>query len=404
MTKIGQQSQKFSLLPVAVDSHYKNAKNSFFSFLPKFLSLPEGFEVVDEEYFPVPPGFEDIKPDPDTVIQGGDVRFIGNSVLASEKIMKTMPWESKGIVFPGNIGIKDLPAYGDVVVELVLSDINPFLGRSLYEVANDISARYEGAILSARNLDGFETSSDKLFFHQGSMTMKLGHGTSIMFVTNTFSYERLVVNREFIGVNKVSKLSPPATYWSFGPAVIFMTIVSLVAAEQVEMCPAALSMAALFFVGGWLQAEEIPKFVDIRLLMLMGTSLSFATAMTKTGLAAKIATIISDDISSPLSALFLIYITTLVITEIISNNAAAALMYPISVVLADQLGVSYKPFAMVVMHAASMAFMCPIGYPTHVMVWRPGNYGFGDFCKFGLVPNFIWMIVTCLLAPVVWPF
>jgi len=90
-------------------------------------------------------------------------------------------------------------------------------------------------------------------------------------------------------------------------------------------------------------------------------------------------------------------------TEVISNNAAAALMYPISVKLADAMGVSYKPFAMVVMNAASMAFMCPIGYPTHIMVWGPGKYSFFDFCKFGLVPNFLWLVITCLIAPAVWP-
>jgi di/tricarboxylate transporter len=101
--------------------------------------------------------------------------------------------------------------------------------------------------------------------------------------------------------------------------------------------------------------------------------------------------------------LYLIYIATLVMTEVISNNAAAALMYPISVKLADAMGVSYKPFAMVVMNAASMAFMCPIGYPTHIMVWGPGKYSFFDFFKFGLVPNFLWLVITCLIAPAVWP-
>jgi di/tricarboxylate transporter len=237
-----------------------------------------------------------------------------------------------------------------------------------------------------------------------SLSTVLSQGSSVIFVTNKYVYNKLIVSSDFISVIKFTTIEKPADAWSFFPSVVFMTIVSLVASEKCDMTTAALSMAAFFFVGGWLKPTDIEKYVDIRLLMLMGTSLSFATAMTKTGLAQKIADSISKEIHSNLSALFLIYLVTLFITEIISNNAAAALMYPIAVKLADKLNISYKPFAMVVMQAASMAFMCPIGYPTHVMVWRPGNYKFLDFCKFGLIPNFIWCIVTCLLVPLVWPF
>ena len=125
--------------------------------------------------------------------------------------------------------------------------------------------------------------------------------------------------------------------------------------------------------------KEIETHVDIRLLMLMGASISFAKSMETTGLAKTIAVGIAGKVADPANALWLFYLATLIITEIISNNAAAAIMYPISVALADELKVSYKPFAMIVMQAASMAFMCPIGYPTHVMVWRPGQYGFMDF-------------------------
>jgi di/tricarboxylate transporter len=201
-----------------------------------------------------------------------------------------------------------------------------------------------------------------------------------------------------------SRLTVPSTYWSFYPVLSFFVIVSLVASQKVEMSAASLSMASFFFIGGWIVPKEIEKFVDIRLLMLMGASLSFAKAMTTTGLAAKIAEAIAGGVSDPTASLFLIYLATLLITELISNNAAAAMMYPIAVKLADTLGVSYKPYVMVVMQAASMAFMCPIGYPTHVMVWLPGQYNFFDFCKFGLFPNFMWMILSVLISKAAWPF
>ena len=229
-------------------------------------------------------------------------------------------------------------------------------------------------------------------------------GSTILILTSEENYKAIMSNSEFTSATKLSKLKTIPTYWSFFPIFMFLTIVSCVAAELVEMCPAALAMAAFLFIGGWLVEEDIPKFCDLNLLMLLGTSFSFAKAMQTTGLANSLAEKLSTNVSNPTQALFTIYTATLVMTEVISNNAAAVLMYPIAVGLARELGVSYKPFAMVVMNAASMAFMCPIGYPTHIMVWRPGNYKFFDFMKFGVIPNIIWLVVTCLIVPTVWKF
>jgi di/tricarboxylate transporter len=138
--------------------------------------------------------------------------------------------------------------------------------------------------------------------------------------------------------------------------------------------------------------------------MLMGCSLSFARAMTKSGLALRIAATISDANPSNFGALLLVYALTLVITELISNNAAAALMYPIAVALADQLKVSFKPFSMAVLIASTAGFMSPIGYQTHVMVWGPGGYRFKDFLIFGFVPDVIYWIIGCALIPEVYRF
>jgi di/tricarboxylate transporter len=157
-------------------------------------------------------------------------------------------------------------------------------------------------------------------------------------------------------------------------------------------------------MGGWIKASEIPKYIDIRLLMLMGCSLSFAKAVTKSGLAIKIAASISSSSPSKFGALLLVYVITLVITELISNNAAAALMYPISVALADELLVSFKPFAMAVLVASTAGFMSPIGYQTHIMVWGPGGYSFRDFLIFGIIPDVIYWILGCYLTTLLFPF
>lgn len=394
---------QINYFPEVINKPINQALQFINELIPKALNLKPGFHIVNEDYKTYGE-YEDFKADHSVVLQAGDTIFIAHAQQAIEKFIKTMPWESKGITTLSGASIYDVPAYGYGVVELYISAANPFVGQVLGEVAAEFSATYECTIISAKSINDFEDNVDDLFKRQGTLSTVINQGTSILVVTHKNSYSKLLTNRHFINVVKSGTLEVPATYWSFFPAIVFLTIVSLVAAEQVEMTPAALSMAGFFFVGGWLWPEDIEKYVDLRLLMLMGCSLSFATAMTKTGLAQKIADEISYGVSDPLNCLFLIYLATLFITEIISNNAAAALMFPVAVKLADRLGVSYKPFAMTVMQAASMAFMCPIGYPTHVMVWRPGNYSFMDFCKFGLIPDILWMIVSCLICPLVWKF
>ena len=385
-------------------AYYNQQKNWFVSeFLPRFFYLESGFDLVSENYDDLFSNqYVDYYSDLTTVLQKGDELFIANAPESLEKIIKIMPWERHGISLFGDIDIIDLPSYGKVVLEVSVSSANVYLNKYVREVSTEFSAKYQSLILSAKDNSHLIGLFDEKHPFNDTSSVQITVGTPICILTSEKNYERLMNDPGFICVNKLTTLRDPASYWTFFPFIIFMTIVSLVAAEQVEMCPAALAMASILFVGGWLKPEDITHYVDLRLLMLLGTSFSFAKAMTTTQLAADLALKLSDGIKSPTSALYLIYIATLVMTEVISNNAAAALMYPIAVKLADAMGVSYKPFAMVVMNAASMAFMCPIGYPTHIMVWGPGKYSFFDFFKFGLVPNFLWLVITCLIAPAVW--
>ena len=229
-------------------------------------------------------------------------------------------------------------------------------------------------------------------------------GDVILCVSNEKLVGKLSKHPDFFVVSPVGSLPKPLTFYGLFPVLCFITMLVLVATECIDICPAALALTAFFFMGGWITPEDIPVMVDIRLLMLLGTSLSFATSMTTSGLAARIAEQISSANPSPFGAVLLIYAITLVITELISNNAAAALMYPIAVGLADELGVSFKPFAMSVLVASTAGFMSPIGYQTHVMVWGPGGYRFKDFMLFGIVPDVIYWFIGCAITVVLYPF
>jgi di/tricarboxylate transporter len=229
-------------------------------------------------------------------------------------------------------------------------------------------------------------------------------GDAILGVIKKDAVAKFSLNKDFLVMTNVGEVPTPLTLWSSLPLLFFLVMLCVVASDKITMCAASLAMATVFFAGGWVKGSDIVKVVDFRLLMLMGCSISFAKSISTSGLAADIANLLSSSNSSPTGALFLIYIITLILTEIVSNNAACALMYPIAVAYADNLEVDFKPFAMIVMFSASAAFACPIGYQTHLMVWKPGGYTFTDFVKLGLPIDILYMIGACLLTPVAFPF
>lgn len=103
-------------------------------------------------------------------------------------------------------------------------------------------------------------------------------------------------------------------------------------------------------------------------------------------------------------ALAVVYGVTMLFTEMITNNAAAVLTFPIAVAAADDLGVSYMPFVIAVMVAASASFATPLGYQTNLMVYGPGGYRYTDYLRIGLPLNVITWAITVTVAPLVWPF
>jgi di/tricarboxylate transporter len=103
-------------------------------------------------------------------------------------------------------------------------------------------------------------------------------------------------------------------------------------------------------------------------------------------------------------ALVAIYVFTMVMTEVLSNNAAAVLVFPFAMAAARALDVSPLPFVFAIMIAASCGFATPIGYQTNLMVYGPGGYHFRDYVLFGGPLNLLVAVVTVLLAPLVWPF
>lgn len=152
--------------------------------------------------------------------------------------------------------------------------------------------------------------------------------------------------------------------------------------------------------------KKYTKYISWDILITIACAFAISKAMENSGFAAYIARLIigMTDSLGPHALLAVLFIITNLFTELITNNAAAALSFPIALAVATQLGVSPTPFFVVICMAASAAFSTPIGYQTNLIVQGIGNYKFTDFVKIGLPLNIITFLLSTLLIPLFWKF
>ncbi len=171
------------------------------------------------------------------------------------------------------------------------------------------------------------------------------------------------------------------------------------------MFHAAILAAGLMLATRCCGSASARRAIDWSVLIVIAATLGIGKALETTGLASSFAhgliTLAGHD---PFGQLVIIYFVTMILTELLSNNTAAVLMFPIGLATAATLGVNYLPFVVALTIAASCGFATPIGYQTNLMVYGPGGYHFTDFVRFGVPLNLLVAAVTLTLVPVVFPF
>lgn len=191
---------------------------------------------------------------------------------------------------------------------------------------------------------------------------------------------------------------------------ILIGVVGLAALQVYPMVVCALAGAAAMIVAGCLSTQKAYSAVSWHILMLVATMIALGQAMEDTGLARTLAVGARDLAAGvdsswrPYVVLSVFYLLVTVLSNFVSNNAAALLFVPLALETAARLGVSERPFLFAVAYAASAAFALPIGYNTHLLVYGPGGYKLRDFVAFGGPLNLLTWILASLLIPVFWPF
>jgi len=165
-------------------------------------------------------------------------------------------------------------------------------------------------------------------------------------------------------------------------------------------------LLAFYLIIGFLNLQEIKRRFPYDLVIIIGSALGIASVMIDSGVANTLANFLNSSFGSfgVYGSFISIYLLTFLLTEIITNNAAAALSFPIAYVTATNLGVDITPFIFAVAYGASASFMTPYGYQTNLMVSSIGGYSFKIFLKSGILVSIVYSLIAIILIPIVFPF
>jgi len=284
----------------------------------------------------------------------------------------------------------------DNLTEVLIKPDSAIAGKTLKKAG--FRARFDAAVVAVRR-EGCALSG-KL----GDIVLQSGDFL-VLAVGQDFSSRTNLSKNFFIlsghqAVNMLSGWRDQAAVWGF----ILAISISVLTPISLLSC-LFIYVAGLIFSGA-LTVNEIKRRFPLEIWMIVLGALTLATAIENTGLAAMIADSIKQllDGKSVYLAFIAIFVITLLMTELITNSAAAALIFPIAYNIALGLGVNPIPFVMAVAFAASGSFISPYGYQTNVMVYNAGNYQLADFVKFGLPISIVYSITVMLMIPLMFPF
>jgi di/tricarboxylate transporter len=323
-------------------------------------------------------------------LQVGDrLIFVGvvDSVVDLVKLKDLVP-------APEQLYKLDTPRPERKLLEAVVSRVSPLAGQTIRD--GRFRSRY-GAVVIAVARDG-----ERMRGKVGDI--KLRPGDTLLIEARPTFLEQQRYSRDFLLVSEIQGASPPRHERALMAVVILLGMVAA-AATFADMLLAALVAAGLMVATRCTTSARARASIDWSVLAVIGASFGLGTSLEVTGAAAHLAhSWLSWAGDEPWLALAAVYLVTMVFTEFITNNAAAVLVFPIAQATAEALGVSFWPFIVAIMMAASASFATPIGYQTNLMVYGPGGYRFTDYVRFGLPLNLLLAAVTICLIPLFWPF
>lgn len=280
--------------------------------------------------------------------------------------------------------------------EVVVSGVSPLVGQTLKEA--DFRSRYQAAVVAIHRAG--KRVKEKL----GEVNLQ--EGDTLLLVADPEFGRRWRHSSEFLLVAGLDARPTTDPRHSVLVWLILLGVVGIAGAGLLPMLQASLLGAIALVATRVLKSWEARSSIEMDVLLVIGASFGLGTAIEKSGLATVLgrglAHLFSD--AGPLGALFGVTLLTVALTQLITNNAAVVLAFPVAMAAASQVGAAPRSFVVAVTIAASASFLTPIGYQTNMMVYGLGGYRFTDFVRLGLPLTLVVIATIMTLIPVFWPF
>ncbi|HET6556083.1 MAG TPA: SLC13 family permease [Prolixibacteraceae bacterium] len=358
----------------------------------------KGFDIIEIERN----GGKISGKEPGLTFEAHDQLLVGGKSDGLEMIKELTSVRLKGLdLLKDQINTTELKQY-----EAVLAPRFPGIGKTIVEF--NFFEHYQAAIIAVhRNGERITSDLRNLRLKEGDNLVLL---TTDRFIKN-WGDSKIFYLTTYIGDHKQN--NGKSKRW-LALSILFLMIAGATAADYLPKFGNVKTdmfyfsaIAAMLMV--WLKIvphQKYTKAISWDILITIACSFGISKAMQNSGAADGIALTAINFAKSwgPVGVLACIYLITNIFTEVITNNAAAAVSFPIAMAAANQMGIDPKPFFVAICIAASASFTTPIGYQTNLIVQGIGNYRFKDFVKVGLPLNIVIFIVSILLIPFFWKF
>ena len=284
----------------------------------------------------------------------------------------------------------------EALTEVIIKEESALRGRTLKSTG--FRARFDAAVVAIRR------EGERISGRLGDIPLKAGD--FLLLATGPDFAERPNISKNFF---VLSGVKPHHVVSGWRESLIWWGFAAMIVASAgfgVSLLKAALFLLAALLFSGCLSVNEIKRRFPIEIWLVVTSALCIAAAMSSTGLAGHISQLAADTLGerSVMLAFIGVLVATYLLTELITNNAAAALMFPVAFSLASGMEVSYLPMVMAVAFAASASFVTPYGYQTNLMVYNASQYRLRHFVVSGVPVALTYLLLCTLLIPLVFPF
>ncbi len=320
-------------------------------------------------------------------IQPGDRLFFTG---LPETIMDLQKTPGLSLIRDESIDLKHFDSDDMGTFEVVVSSNSPLIGKNVRK--SKFRSNYNAVIIAIHR------SGERIKQKIGDIVLRAGD--TLLILAQQDFIDQWYHTRDFYLVSKSVEITSKPRWYSYFSIAVLVGMVASMATGLLPVPVAAGLAATLLVISRCISPHDARKSIDWSVLLIIASALGVAKAIVNTGIAQFLAERITHFAGAfgILGVLTMVYFLTSFYTEIITNNAAAALVAPVALTLSHIMGLDPRPFMIAVAIAASASFATPIGYQTNLMVYGPGGYKFTDFLKIGIPMNiFIGIIaISCI--------